>query len=700
MSHTSRRILHGFTLLLLIMQLVHQGLSAPGRQQTIASSNSYTERVLQISKAAEIANYMNKNVNPCDNFYEFACGNWPRINKATREKGRTGRLEQISQGFDRKVKQFLIKENDQLDTPEEKQIRSFYRSCTSVTRIDESYRNKLKEVIREFGGMPVLEESSWKASEFDWIETIGKIANTYGQSIIMKIEIEPDLYRNTKNTVHVTYQEFPLLTRGMYVNSDTEYARKYYTAAIAINLIEYLNIESELAQSTAEELMSFEVELAKGLPSETEEKQASKMFIWRTISEMQKLYGSTLDIQRFVNVTLGEDINNLYDVLPEYKKNLVEVIQRTPKRIVANYIFYNLIKAFCLKVNEQESKERERNCQSITSDTFAKNVNNMIYRRHNTADTAAELQLMWIEMQKTFKQTLQSDRLNWLSPKSRELAIEKMTAMKLEVNSHVKEDFSKDFVNIHMSDDDYIGNLKQIFKKAAATERAKIHLPTTFQIDNAQYSYSPSNFIQYNAIMMPVALLQPYYLWAPSYSNPIKYGGLGAIIGHEIIHGFDAVGRSFDAQGNLHDWMDEKSFINFNDRQKCFSEQYSNYSYYGIKLPKSEDQSENIADNSGVRLAFDAFRNWQNAQESSLNDRKNLLPGLNYTNNQLFFISYAQFWCTDVAKEQRLINIISDSHTPSMFRVIGPLSNFDEFSKEFNCAVGTQMNPIRKCELY
>ncbi|XP_051860348.1 neprilysin-1-like [Drosophila albomicans] len=697
MSHTPRRILYGFTLLLLIMQLVHQGLAAPGRQQTIASSNSYTERVLQISKAAEIANYMNKNVNPCDNFYEFACGNWMRINRATTEKELTGTFQQISQGFLRKVKQFLIKENDQLDTPEEKQIRSFYRSCTSVTRIDESYRNKLKEVIREFGGMPVLEESSWKESEFDWIETIGKIANTYGQSIIMKIEIQPDWLRNIKNTVHVSYQEFPLLTRGMYLNSDTEYARTNYVAVMADNLIEYLNIESKLAQSTAAELMSFEVELAKGLPSETEEIQASKVVIRRTISEMQKLYGSTLDIQRFVNITLGEDINDLYDMFPEYKKNLVEVIQRTPKRIVANYIFYNLIKAFWLEMNKQESNERERNCQSITIDRFAKNVNNMIYRRHNTADTAAELQLMWSELQMTFKQTLQSDRLNWLSPKSRELAIEKITAMKLEVNSHLKEDLSKDFVNIHLSDDDYIDNLKQIFKKTAATARAQIHLPIGYQIDN---SFSAIYKGQYNAIMMPVAWLQPYYLWAASYSNPIKYGAMGTIIGHEIIHGFDAVGRRFNAQGNLHDWMDEKSYINFNDRQKCFSEQYSNYSFYDIKLPKSEDQSENIADNSGVRLAFDAFRNWQNAQESSLNDGMNLLPGLNYTNNQLFFISYAQSRCSDVAEEQRLRSVISDNHAPEMFRVIGPLSNFDEFSKEFNCALGTQMNPVRKCELY
>ncbi|KAH8311540.1 hypothetical protein KR044_006792 [Drosophila immigrans] len=711
MSH----ILYGLTLLLLLLllQLTHYGWTAPGRPQgegnLIAESKSdsdYITRVMQHSKAAEMASFMNESIDPCDNFYEFACGNWPRINEASASKLSTGFFERLGEAFNRKVKHMLDIENEQLDTEEDKQVRNFYRSCMKVTAIDESYRSKLKELIAKFGAMPALEGRNWRESEFDWIETIGKIDFAYGQTFIIGTEVAADLANNKVNMVYISGQTFPLEVRGMYVNKQTRIYRTKYRDLMAKKLNYYLDIERKLAHSTATELMNFEVELAKGLNREDEVLDFQEDSKLTTIAEMQRLYGPTLDIQRLVNLTLGEDIGYAYDYLPQYKVNLVEVMQRTPNRIVANYIFHRLMDVFTLDLGTTEA-HRERNCRSMVTKYFAKHLDNMVYRRHNNADTAADIELIWSELQKTFKKKLQSNSsLHWISAQTRELAIEKVAAMKLEVNSYANEDLSKDFENIHLTEYDYIANLQNILADGAATARKQINLPASPLEAGEVLSFTPANLLLENTIKVPVSLLQPYYLWAASYPNAIKFGTLAALIGHELIHGFDSSGSKFDAQGNLNDWWDEKSRVNFETRLQCFKEQYSNYSYFGKKLPESNEQSENIADNGGVRLAFDAYRRWLAAQESSPHDpgsrrqQKERLPTLNYTNMQLFFISYAQVWCADLDPRLRLIQVATDQHVPSMFRVIGSLSNFDEFSKEFHCAVGTQMNPVRKCQLY
>ncbi|KAH8311536.1 hypothetical protein KR044_006794, partial [Drosophila immigrans] len=705
MSHSALRILYGLTLLLLL-QLLNYGLAAPDRLNLISESQSgsdYITRVMRHAKAAEIASYMKETLDPCDNFYEFACGNWRRINEASSSKLRTGLFDRLGEALHRKVKHMLDNENEQLDTEEDKQVRNFYRSCMKVTAIDESYRSKLKELIAKFGAMPALEGRNWKESEFDWIETIGQIAFTYGQIIIMGAGVAADLVNNTVNMVYITGQTFPLEVRGLYVNNHTKIYRTNHRNLMAKKLSNYLGIEKTLALSTATELLDFEIELAKGLNNETEVLDYAEASKLTTIEEMQRLYAPTLDIQRLVNLTLDEEIDDVYDLLPQYKVNLVEVMKRTPKRIVANYIFYRLLEKFMLEVGATKAK-RERICHSKTKKFFADNLDNMVYRRHYNADSSADVELIWSELQQIFMQKLQSNTsLPWISPQTRELAIEKLAAMTLEVNSYADEDLSSYFEDVHLSEQDYIGNLLQMYENAAETERDQINEPATPSEPGDVLSFTPANLLMQNKIKVPVSLLQPYYLWAASYPNAIKFGTLAALIGHELIHGFDINGRKFDANGNLDDWWDETSSDNFAIRQQCFKKQYSNYSYFGKKLPETDEQSENIADNGGVRLAFDAYRRWL---ESSVNYpdvrhyQKEMLPTLNYTSMQLFFISYAQVWCNDVHPGVRKFQVATDDHVPGKLRVIGPLSNFDEFSREFHCAVGTQMNPAHKCELY
>ncbi|KAM8703064.1 hypothetical protein ACLKA7_005407 [Drosophila subpalustris] len=657
------------------------------------------------AKAAEMKSFMNENIEPCQNFYEFACGKWARINKANGEHLTTGVFERLSNALERKMKQTLNNEDKEHDTAEDRQVRDFYKSCIRVTSIDDEYRNELKSLIEMFGTMPVLEGDSWNESDFDWLNTTAHISLHYGLNIILGTEVLKDLVDNQVNVVYIEEQDFPLESRSMYLDDKTADYRKLYAEIMASKLMAYLNVEEKLALKTARELMHLEVQLANGLLSESDDVPLIEIAKQTTLEEMQRKYAPTINVKHLVDISVSEGVQNVYDFNPDYKINLVKVLQKTSKRILANYIFYRLIDKFTFHLGNTQAK-REENCLTETKRYFSKNLDNMIYRRYNNNEaTISDVELIWSELKETFKMKLQSDRsLNWITNRTRDVAIKKLAAMKLQINSYADEDLSEDFKGIHLQDENYIDNLKNVLRKGASMARELLNKPAKPLEAGEVLSFTPANILLENMIKVPVALLQPYYLWASSYPNAIKFGTLASLIGHELIHGFDTQGRRFDAIGNINDWWDEESTLNFENRKQCFMDQYSRYSYNGLLLPASNEQSENIADNGGIRLAFTAYRRWLDTLESSGIDvnvaGREQLPTLNYTNMQLFFISYAQIWCNDVDRGYRNLQVATDQHVPGQYRVIGPLSNFPEFAKEFHCAPGTRMNPATKCQLY
>ncbi|XP_034488700.1 neprilysin-1-like [Drosophila innubila] len=698
MSYSLRRILYGLALLA-------AGQSGWAFQQRRGfdlisgseMSSRYIDAILGQSKAAEISSFMNENADPCNNFYEFACGNWPRINKADAIHVSTGLLERMNEAVNRKIKKFLNKEDTMRDTEEDKQVRDFYKSCTRVTSIDKEYQDELRSLIKVFGSMPVLEGDKWNASNFDWLNTTAAISFYYGLNIIVGTEVQKDLMDNKVNIVYIVAQDFALQTRSMYQEEHTETYRKTYQDYMAQILQIYLGVETELAQKTASELMDLEVQLANGILSGSQLIQISKK---TTLDEMQSKYAPDLNVKHLVEITMKKLVENVFDFNPHYKTNLIKVVKKTSKRILANYIFFKLIAKFTLPMDKSTKMP---DCFAETQKYFSKNLDNMIYRRYNNEATASDIELIWSELKETFKQQLLSDRsLNWISNTTREKAVEKLATMRLQVSSYANEDLSKDFRDMHLQNESYISNLKNVFEVKTNRARQLLSQPVK-PVDNFP-SFTPMYYPPENVINVPVALLQPYFLWASSYPNAIKFSTLGFFIGHELIHGFDSQGRKFDAVGNINNWWDEESTANFLNRRSCFTDQYSKYSYNGRLLPPSKDQSENIADNGGLRVAYTAYRRWQDAQKTSgvnVNEAgKNKLPKLNYTNTQLFFISYAQVWCNDVEPTLRSSQVETDEHVPGEYRVIGPLSNFDEFAKDFQCELGTPMNPATKCKLY
>jgi predicted metalloendopeptidase len=247
----------------------------------------------------------------------------------------------------------------------------------------------------------------------------------------------------------------------------------------------------------------------------------------------------------------------------------------------------------------------------------------------------------------------------------------------------------------------YLANYRTLITAAVEKHRAKIGQPVD-RMDSVglgttinAYYVEPGNIV-----VLPVAILQP-----PIYNrnaHPAQnFGAVGVVIGHELTHAFDAEGRYYDGDGNLRDWWTNATSNEFEDRATCMKEQYRELVAYGDsgkpvgKVDGNLTVSENIADNGGLDVAFDAYHTWMG--------RNPTLEKRGVTDEEaakLFFVSFGQVWCSQIRDAALKQQLLSDSHSPAPVRVNGVVMNSAAFSQTFQCPVGSNMNPVNKCKLW
>ena len=232
-------------------------------------------------------------------------------------------------------------------------------------------------------------------------------------------------------------------------------------------------------------------------------------------------------------------------------------------------------------------------------------------------------------------------------------------------------------------------NLKKLYKPVEKNKWGMT--PTTI---NAYYT--PLK----NQIVFPAGILQsPFF----SLNRPqsLNYGAMGVVMGHELSHAFDDQGRQYDGEGNMRNWWRNDTLLAYKDRIKCIEKEYSNLTTEsGTHINGLQTLGENIADNGGLKAAYRAFTS---LREEDRTWHGGSLPGLNLTENQLFFLSFAQVWCDVSTPKSENYSVMDDAHSPPRLRVIGTLSNSKQFAKEFQCRPGSKMNPLDpalKCQVW
>ncbi|KAM8703066.1 hypothetical protein ACLKA7_005408 [Drosophila subpalustris] len=635
------------------------------REQLISQHNdsAYVQRIMRLAKSAEMRSYMQLELDACDNFFAYSCGNWAKINPANDAQPRETNYQQLlTNGLNHKQQKLVEQPADlDIDDPAVLKLKQFYASCLRYKQIPQTlHRQQLLEIAAEFGRMPALERGDTK--DFDLIATLAQIKRKYGLDIILRLQETTDPHNTTQRRVYV----------GQPPQIIVEPNPRTTAQRISHQLEQQLGLERGEAEITAAEIVQLETLLAKGMVN----RPLGVLAQPRNTSDLSTAYGSKLNLTRFVELSLPRLLATeelLYEHVPAYQAHLVDVLEQTSTSVLANYVFHKLLQSFYY---EQEASDVVEQCMASSRKLFPELLNQLVYRHYGDEATLRDIDAVWQQIKRSFTHILESSAMDWLAVATRKQLLQQLNATRLLINGNSHLNFTQIYLQLNLTQN-YVDNLRAVLSYGQRDLLAK-HKTTLVPYYDAVD----------NLVILPVALIQPNFLWSRYYPRALRYASLGAILAQQLAHGFD----------NRSGW-DSQSLKEFGKRKACFKHQYERLRFGGEYLPPSELQDENIADNTALQVAYQAYMDYLgNLATSALATEK--LPQLTLGPKQLFFVSYAQLWCNDANAEFRDKQSLLATRTPNPLRVQGALSNFAEFASTFGCASDDRMNPTQKCHMY
>ncbi|XP_042901081.1 neprilysin-2 isoform X3 [Parasteatoda tepidariorum] len=671
-----------------------------------------------VKTAAEILQNLNEDADPCDNFYKFACGGWLDKHAIADDRSSVSVFSDVQDELNLKLRVLLDKQSDGSEPKTVKMIKDMYDSCMNLKSIEKSDSEPLQKVLKTLGGWPVVVGENWDGSNFDWMETLFAFRKLgYSHDILVDLSVTAD-YRN--NTVHIidldqTSLGMPdrtYLVKGLNDSSTEAYFNLMIKTAKKLGANEQ-TVEKELLQA-----LNFEITLANySLPRE-ERRNLSSMYNKFTLPQLQELVPG-IDWPKYFNGLLNDPITENETMIvsvPKFLKKFGELIATTDKRIVANYMLWRVVAQSLTMLSKDwralaqeyssvitgKSQEEPRweQCLSSLSGSLGIALSSYYVKHYFKGDSKHRAMELVKYISKEFLIIL--EQIDWMDDETKKQAKEKAKAITPYIG-YPQELLNESLVmelyeNLTITNGSYFENIMSLRRWSTDYAFSQLRKPNIkgewkkharAAVVNAFY-----NALE-NSIEFPAGILQNAFFNKdrPHYMN---FGGIGYVIGHEITHGFDDRGRQFDKDGNNKNWWDHTTDERFKEKAKCIIHQYGNYTAdNGQNLNGINTQGENIADNGGLKEAYLAYNSWVRD-----NGAEKKLPGLKYTPSQLFWISAANVWCGKYRPEVLKLRIISGSHSPPEFRVIGPMSNLKEFSKEFDCPAGSNMNPHKKCQVW
>ncbi|OWF36277.1 neprilysin-like [Mizuhopecten yessoensis] len=709
------------TVILIINEAVRHDDQLNGGASKLAATSTVCLSQDCVRAAARLLQGMNQEVDPCDNFFEFACGSWNKVNVIPDDRPSYNTFAKLRDDLHVTLKDLLESPVTSGECEASRKAKHLYHSCINETLIEERGIEPAIHLIEELGGWPVtFVNGTWPEETFDLTGLLIKL-RLYNNKILVDQWVSADDKNSDVHIIQFDQPDLGMPSRDYYTKGrhDPDVV-VYEEFAVAVAMV--FGANKTVAEDDIREMVDLEIRLANITVPQVDRRDNEKLYNRMTVRELQQIVPGFAWMRYLraifdeVNITITE-LEEVVVYAPEYLRQMVEIINETPGRTLANYLIWRIMmnrmmnlpakyrdlrKEYHRQIYGSEvERSRWRDCVSYVNDNMGNAVGRLFVQQHFD-ELAKNVALDMIhDIRIAFNELLHD--VVWMDEYTRKVAEEKADAIveKIGYPSYILNDtaLDDDYRNVYFHSDKYFENVLENIKSIALANMARLREPvdktrwsTTPAIVNAFYSSTK------NQIMFPAGILQPPFYYK-GYPKSLNYGGIGMVIGHEITHGFDDRGRQFDKDGNLKQWWDDAVIERFKNQTSCIVDQYGNYTMpgIGIALNGIQTQGENIADNGGLKEAYRAYSKWETSQEK----REDLLPGLTHLNHhQLFFLNFAQVWCGTMRPEAAVNRIRTGLHSPGRFRVIGTLQNSKEFSQVFNCPAGSYMNPVKKCEVW
>ena len=634
---------------------------------------------------------MDKSIDPCVNFYQYACGGWRQKNPIPADQtgwSVYGKLYQDNLNFLRGILEQAAVGSNQRDAVTQK-IGEFYASCTDEAGIEKSGAEPIKAELEAIAKLKSVHEMA---------TLVARLQMTTGgfRSILFRGGSDQDPDDSESVIASLDQGGLGLPDRDYYTKEDakSKETREKYVQHVQ-KVFELLGDSTETAKKNAETLMRMETALAKASMTRVERRDPYKLKNKMKIPGLEEL-APNFDWKTYYSVLQYPTIEILNVGAPEFFKQVNASLASEPlanwktylrfhvtdssspflsaKFVQENFEFY---RKYLRGVKEQQPQWKR--CVQYTDYMLGEALGQAYVRKVFSPELKQSTLDMVRRIEDAMAKRIQG--LDWMSAETKTQALVKLQGIRNKIGY---PDKWRDYGPVKIVRTEFLGNVQRATEFEHRREIAKIGKP----VDRGEWFISPATVDAYynpqmNDINFPAGVLQPP-LYDAKVDDAPNYGDTGGTIGHELTHGFDDEGSQFDARGNLKNWWKEEDRKKFDERTKCVSDQYSSYVvvedlHINGELTKGED----VADLGGEILAYIAW--------GAANAGKNLQPKDGLTPEQRFFVGFAQWACANERPEDQRVRVQTDPHSPPEYRINGVVVNMPEFAKAFSCRAGQPM---------
>ena len=632
---------------------------------------------------------MDLSVQPCIDFYQYANGAWLKRNPIPPEFSRWGSFQILAEKNTVVLKGIL----------EEAARNKGAAQGTNSQKIGDFYSTGMDTAT--------IEALGWKQIEADLnrIATIKNVAGIQeelarfhmaGVGGVFGLFANQDQKNSTQVVAHLGQGGLGLPDRDYYVSDDPKLKQNredYVTHMTA--MFKLLGDEEADAAMAAKTVLAFETRLAKASFTRVERRDPEKNYNKMTQGQLEVMAPEFDWKQFFVAVGLT-DPGDVVVGQPPFFKEVSAMLKDVPLKDWKTYLRWRLVNSAANAlssafVNEsfrfngtiltgtKELQPRWKRISQVINGAMGEALGELYVARAFSPQAKARAKEMVNNLLASMKEHIQT--LDWMDETTRAAALKKLSTFNVKIGY---PDKWRDYSGLIIDRTSYLANLRRAAEFNFRYNISKIGKP----VDPTEWGMTPPTVNAYysatrNEIVFPAGILQPPF-FNPDADDAVNYGGMGAVIGHEISHGFDDQGSKYDADGNLKMWWTPETRKKFEERTNLVVKQFDNYvAIDSLHVIGKLTLGENIGDFAGLSIAYTAL------EKTLAGKPKQLIDG--FTPQQRFFLAWAQIWRTNSTPEALRLQVRTDSHSPARFRTNGPLSNIPGFYEAFGCAEGSPM---------
>jgi len=634
---------------------------------------------------------------PCDDFYQFAMGGWMKSNPIPPQYSTWGTFTQLNDNnlvALRGILETASKSSAPAGSNEQK-IGDFYASCMDTAAIEAA---GLKPIAADLSAIDAI-------SDRQALDGVIVLLQRQGAGVLFRLYSGQDYKDSSKVIAQATQGGLGMPDRDYYLRDDdkSKQLRAAYLQHVS-NMFQLAGDPAEKADSEAKTVVAIETALAKASKTRVELRDPEKNYNLKSLSEMDAITPNW-SWQTYLRALGAPAVDQVNMRQPGFFKEMSQQLSAVPLDDWKIYLRWHLLHAsapglpekfvmenfdfYDKKLNgTQEILPRWKRCVQSTDRNLGEALGQLYVEKYFPPAAKARAKEMVDNLIAALRDIIPT--LTWMGPETKKEALAKLDAINVKIGY---PDKWRDYSKLSITRSSYGANTVHSFEFEYARQLGKIGKP----LDRSEWGMTPPTVNAYynaslNEIVFPAGILQPPF-YNPNADDALNYGGIGAVIGHEISHGFDDQGSKFDGQGNLNEWWTPEDRKNFTERGDCVVDQFNSYEVEpGLHQNGKLVLGESIGDLGGLAIAYAAY------QKSIAGARPKDIDG--FTPEQRFFLGWAQVWGTNQRAEAARLQTNTNPHPLARFRANGPLSNMAAFARAFGCKKGDTMVREQSCKIW